>query len=107
VRINATLWVSGIVLAVCASNGGCALDSHDNFREVNQRHVGRRDDNPWYWRNRYPEMRVGAKPLPNGNIEEQFAWNPRCQVYFEIDKASHVILGWRFEGSRQDCYLRP
>jgi hypothetical protein len=67
----------------------------------------RRDDNLWYWRNRYPEMRVGAQPMPNGNIEEQFAWNPRCQVYFEIDKASHVILGWRFEGSRQDCYLRP
>jgi hypothetical protein len=97
----------GIALAVCASNGGCAMHPHENFLAVNQKHVGRLDDNPGYWKNRYPEMMVGSKVLPNGHVEEQFAWSPRCQVYFEIDKASHVIVGWRFEGSEQECSLRP
>jgi hypothetical protein len=45
--------------------------------------------------------------LSNGNIEEQFAWSRQCRVYFEIDKASQVLVRWRFEGSEQECSLRP
>jgi hypothetical protein len=95
------------VLVLCVSTGSCARRPHDNFVHVNQGQVGRLVSHRSYLKNRYPEMFVGAKPLSNGNVEEQFAWNRQCQVYFEIDKASQVVVRWRFEGSEQECSLRP
>jgi hypothetical protein len=69
--------------------------------------IGRSADDPNTSLNRYPENRGFAKNLPNGNIEQEYRFGPDCQVYFEIDKTSRKIIGWRYEGAQEDCVLIP
>lgn len=47
--------------------------------------------------------------LANGNIEEEFKSGTRhkCRVYFEIDKSTERVVGWRYEGSEDDCVILP
>ena len=90
------------LLLACA--GGRA---HDNFKGRMERHVGRSIEDPNNSMNRYPENRGTSTNLPNGNIEQQYHFSPSCKVYFEIDKASQKIIGWRYDGNETDCTLEP
>lgn len=91
-------------LVACASGG-----SHENFMNIMQLQVGKSTDNPYLTRNRYPDRRVDSRVLQNGNVEEEFqaGHKLRCRVFFEIDNKAAKIVGWRYEGSSEDCAIVP
>lgn len=99
---------SVLVLVLCVSLTACASGrAYENFKNRMQRQVGRSADDPNTSMNRYPENLGDAKKLLNGNIEQQYRFGPGCQVYFEINEESRKIVGWRYEGSEQECVLIP
>lgn len=106
----ATTFLPRIIMAtaLCTLLLACAGgQAHDNFKSRMERHVGRSIEDTNNSMNRYPENRGTSTNLPNGNIEQQYHFSPSCEVYFEIDKASQKIIGWRYEGNEIDCALVP
>jgi len=98
------LVMMGMSLAACASDV-----AHQNFRTIMQGQVGKSVDNPYTTRNRYPDRQLSIRQLVNGNTEEEFKTGRglRCRTFFEIDNQAHKVVGWRYEGSEQDCAIVP
>lgn len=98
-----------LVLALYASLSACATGvAHENFKKVMDRQVGKSADDPGAYLVYYRESRIGAKVLPNGNTEEQYrAGRGSCRVYFEVAKTTRKIVGWRYEGTQDDCAIVP
>jgi hypothetical protein len=98
------------VFVLCASLTACASGrAYENLGNWMQEQIGKSAEDPDAYRNRYRNLHVAAKELPNGNVEEQYRTGRglRCQVYFEIDKATRKIVGWRYGGTQEDCVLIP
>jgi len=85
------------------------FDAHENSKTVMQLQVGRDISNPNLTRNRYRERLVGVKPLQNGIVEEEFlsGRDLRCRVFFTFDEQSQKIVGWRYEGTKDECAIVP
>lgn len=98
-----------LALVLCTSLSACATGrAHENFKKVMDRQVGKSADDPGAYLVYYKERRVGATMLPNGNSEEKYrAGRDPCRVYFQVDKATRKIIGWRYEGSEQNCVIVP
>ena len=96
--------VTPLVLVGCLS-----MDSHQNFMNTLQLSVGRSLSNPYLYTNRNRNLYVATKPLPNGNVEEEFKGGrgPTCRVFFEIDNKAEKVVSWRYEGSDEDCAITP
>src|SRR6266480_5758222 len=83
---------------------GCALDgAHDRIKAGMQHEVGLSAEDKNTLLQRYPESRRGSTVLQNGNVEQQFHFRRSCEVFFEIDARSRKIVGWRYEGTVEDC----
>lgn len=97
----------------CAVLGACAtVTSHENFLNVIQGSVGLSAQRQYFDWNRYPERRGQIRQLSNGNDEYEFFWGSKsnfkkCIVYWEVDRASGRVIGARFEGTKDTCYLVP
>ena len=91
-------------LTACASGR-----AHQNLKNIMQLEVGKPIDDPYLTRNEYPGQRVASRVLSNGNLEEEFqaGRGSRCRVFFEIDNKAKRIVGWRYEGSDDDCAIVP
>jgi hypothetical protein len=97
--------VLGLSLTACA-----APSAHQNFKDIMQGNVGRSLDDPYVYRNRYRAVNyVASKPLPNGNVEEEFRGGrgPTCRLFFEIDNQARKVVGWRYTGTEADCGIVP
>jgi len=81
--------------------------AHENFMSYMQWQVGRSSDDPNVSFNRYRENRGSTSVLTNGNTQQQYHFGPGCDVYFEIDQAQKKIISWRYEGSKETCYIVP
>ena len=94
------------LLSGCASPGE---RSHQNFKNTMQLEVGKPANDRYLTRNEYPSRLVGTKPLPTGNVEEEFKSGRglRCRTFFAINKESETIVRWRYEGSKDDCAIVP
>lgn len=94
---------------LCASLWACATGvAHENFKKAMDRQVGKNADDPGAYLVYYRRLHVSTTLLPNGNTEEQYrAGRDPCRVYFEVDKASRKIVGWRYEGTQEDCAIVP
>ena len=94
-----------LAIAACASTD----PAQENFKQVMDRQVGKRIDDP----DAYPvfyRLREGkSKQLPNGNLLQEYAAgrNQRCQLYFEVDQATRRIVRWSTEGSERNCVIAP
>src|SRR5688500_15251405 len=92
-----------ILVTACASPSARA---HQNFKNIMQGDVGQRLDDPYVYRNRSKSLYVTSRPLPNGNVEEEFrGGRTPCKVFFEIDNKARQIVGWRYEGTEQQCIV--
>src|SRR2546427_12071774 len=101
-----TLTVHAAALLFFFPLAGCLFPAgtgHENFKKSMQSDVGESMDNPYVYRNQYRNRLVETRELLNGNIEEKFNRHPRCPVFFEINKKSRTIVGWRYEGTDDDC----
>lgn len=109
-RVPPLMFTVGLMAAICFSLAACTtITPHENFKHIMQGDVGRSTDDPYAYRNRVRSWLLGTKSLPNGNIEEEFKFGRRlnCRVYFKIDKMAGKIIGWRYEGTAQDCIIVP
>lgn len=87
---------------------GCATDPHENFKNIMAGQVGKDMNSPSARAARNPSNLRGTNTLPNGNLEEAYAKaNGACRHYFEIDRATRKIVGWRYEGTRDACAIYP
>lgn len=84
-----------------------AVTPHENFKNHMEFHVGKNVDSPSSYVARYPQWAGGKTKLENGNEEFEFLQGKHCRVFFEVDKNTNVITGWRFEGSEKDCQIVP
>jgi len=101
-----------VVMSVLFAITGCATGrGHENFRNWMEDHVGMSIDDPNVLLNRYPKGRGTTHKLDNGNVEHEFIWSGRpdrlCRAFFEVDQASQRIVAWRYEGTKDTCYLTP
>jgi hypothetical protein len=89
------------VLLLFGCNG---IDPYENFRQLRQSQVGKNADDPSTDVGRLYSNRIGEKILPNGNLEVGFTRGPDCQYFYEIEKPTRRIAGWR---SEENCFTRP
>ena len=96
------------IVLCCFALGSCTLPSaRDELGAVMQREVGKTLDDPAGYRAQHPKLRFGARRLANGNSEEEYraGFRDQCPVFFEVDRASGKVLGWRFGQPDDDCIL--
>lgn len=103
-------WTVALSLLPAASLIACAMPSelnHRNFTTRMQHEVGKNSDHPYLTRNLYRDRLMSSRTLPNGNTEEEFAAGSRlrCRVFFEVDNKAKIIVGWRYEGSKENCSI--
>jgi hypothetical protein len=94
--------VLSLSVAACASGRG-----HRNYKNVMQSELGKSAIDPYAYRNHYRERRLSSRKLANGNLEEEF-WDGRggrCRTFFEIDSITQKIVGWRYEGTEEECWI--
>jgi hypothetical protein len=98
----------GVALIALTSLAACASGSaHQNFRNIMNAKVGTNADSPSARAARNPDTREEIRTLQNGNMEEGYRLNRTCRYYFEIDKSTRKIVGWRYEGTEQECVVVP
>jgi len=49
---------------------------------------------------------MDVKILPDGKLERTYRYG-ECRFVFQIEPATSVVLGWRFEGNDHDCAIVP
>ena len=54
-----------------------------------------------------PQYLVDIQLLENSNTENKYRFRGSCVYFFEIEKNTNIIVGWRFEGSEKDCSIAP
>jgi hypothetical protein len=93
-----------LLAAACATS-----PEHENFKRVMDRQVGKSIDDADAYPAFYRLRQTNAKPLPNGNLQQQYAAgrNGRCQLNFEVAPLSRQIVRWSFEGGERDCVISP
>jgi len=96
-----------VLFAVIVSYSCSAVSPHDNFKNHMEYHIGKKINSPSSYVARYPQW-VGSRiELSNGNEEVEFLQGKSCRVFFEVDRTTNVIIGWRFNGSEKDCQIVP
>ena len=93
-----------LVLAGCAT-----APEHENFKQVMGAQVGKRIDDADAYPVFYRLREVNAKPLPNGNIQEEYAAGRKgeCRLFFEVEPLTRRIIAWSFDGSERNCVIVP
>jgi len=101
-NINWALTPIILVLTACATS-----PEHENFKRVMDRQVGKSIDDPDVYAVFYRLRQKNAKPLPNGNMQQQYAAgrNGRCELNFEVAPLTRRIVRWTFEGKERDCVI--
>jgi hypothetical protein len=97
-------WIALLCLAAAA----CTLHSaRDELSALMQREVGKTLHDPDSYRASHPKLRIGARALRNGNIEEEYraGFRDACPVFFEVDRSTGKVVGWNFGQPDDNCIL--
>ena len=76
--------------------------THEAFLSFHESDVGREMEEVYSGTYIVPYMLEG-KILPNGNSEYGFARRGTCEVYYEVDPETRIIVAWRWQGLKEDC----
>jgi hypothetical protein len=94
---------------LCLLVVGCATPNpaRENFKQVMDRQVGKRIDDPDAYPVFYRLREAKSKQLANGNQLEEYAAgrNERCRLQFEVEPATRRVVRWSTEGSERDCVI--
>lgn len=91
-----------LILAACSCG---YLSPHDNFKAHMSSTVGKRISDPHTWAR--DDRYVSKRALRNGNQEFKYVLRQNCWYFFEVEKNTQVIIGWRFEGNEKSCVIAP
>lgn len=106
-RLFITLVLYSISIISCAIGANWP---HENFKAIYSGKIGESIDNPELLAGGYPKKKVGSRNLPNGNIETEYRMkNPWgvCRIYYEVNPATRIIVGWRYDGTTKACSNPP
>lgn len=84
----------------------CAGDPHQNYVDISRRNIGRNIQS-------YPQLMdrkhllLEVKPLASGRLEYRYRYYRSCVDIYEVDPKTHIILDFRWEGSKEDCVIYP
>lgn len=104
---NQSLALLSTILILTSTPSCSMIDPHENFVSIMRSQIGMSADDPHSYTGAYHRYRVSEKILDNGNFEEMYKRGAHCRHYFEIDQESRIIVGWRFEGTREECAIVP
>jgi hypothetical protein len=93
-----------LLLAACATP-----PEHQNFKQVMDRQVGKKIDDPDAYPVFYRLRQVNTKQLANGREQRQYAAgrNGKCSLYFEVTPLTGRIERWSFDGAERNCVIVP
>jgi hypothetical protein len=97
-----TLAAAASILVACSV---LFHDPHENFLKINQSEVGKYAWDSNTTPGRIRSSRIGERTLPNGNREIGFRHIRSCRYYYEVEKDTQRIVGWRWEGKKEDCSI--
>jgi len=101
-------WVLLLGFGLVLGLGACTVPSaRDELGAVMQKEVGKTLADPDSYRAQHPKLRIGARKLANGDTEEEYraGFREQCPVFFQVDRASGRVVGWRFGEPDDDCIL--
>lgn len=89
---------------------GCLIDPYENFKEIMDSEVGHNIDVDA--QHTFRANPADIRTLPNGNLEYRYVgkdFRGTCKYIFEVDKTTHKIIGWRYDGEDKDkaCFVNP
>ena len=96
------------LLLCCLALGSCTLlSARDELGALMQKEIGKTLADPDSYRAQHPKLRIGARRLANGNTEEEYraGFRDQCPVFFEVERGSGKVTGWRFGEPDDDCIL--
>ncbi len=93
------------LLGILASSSCESLSPHDNFKDHMSSTIGKKISDPHTWARE--DRHVSVKQLANGNVEHKYMFRRSCWYFFEVEKGTDVIIGWRYEGDARDCAIAP
>lgn len=95
-------------ITLCLAFLACSpTDPHENFKNILGKDVGKRADDPLNTIALSADWFAGETILENGNTEKKYKYKGSCVYFYEIDRKTNIIVGWRFEGSKADCAIAP
>lgn len=95
-----------LIVTILASYGcGSFMSPHENFKSHMSSVVGEKISTPSNWAQK--DRLVSISFLRNGNEEYKYRFRDTCFYFFEVKKNTEVVVGWRFEGSEDDCVINP
>jgi len=87
---------------------GCAWQPRgDNFRQVMERQLGKRFDDPDFYPVLYRLRQADSKALPNGRRQEKYlaGYQGKCELFFEVDPASGQVVAWHADAGDSNCVI--
>ena len=101
-----TMWVPFSLICLLA---GCvsSVTPHENFVAHGNHNIGSTIDRPRDVGSTNPDYLLTSRTLPNGNVENTYRGRGTCRSFYEFDPRTRIILGFRWEGTEQDCEISP
>jgi hypothetical protein len=101
------------IAAVLSLLSACGhhVDPHNNFVVLNEQFIGMKIDP--LLRNEHPSFLNHRKwtqtELPNGNLMFRAKYQKKldCDVLYEVDRVTRVIVRSSWEGNRRHCIQNP
>ena len=95
-----------LLLGALVGAGCSSITPHDNFKQILDNSIGQSISNA---RGGWPDKEglIDTTPLPNGHVEYRYKYLRSCRYMFEVNPATHLIVGARFEGKDTDCVINP
>lgn len=91
-------------LSACGSMLGPPVnEGHERFEAQMRAKIGMFYDDPASFTGINTKGFVSSNILLNGHMENGYKHRGSCIYYFEIDPESRKIVGWRYEGTENDC----
>lgn len=95
-----------LLLIMLAISSCTSFDLHENFINHMSSNVGLHITDKRSWAAQ-PSRFVSTQLLENGNSEHKYLFYRTCFYFFEEDSKTGILVGWRFEGSKEDCTIPP
>jgi hypothetical protein len=95
------------VLAAPMVQSCTSTTPHENFKNIMKQDIGKKADDPTSDIYHYSKYVLNRRVLSNGNVEVKFHLMGNCYYFYEVEKKTNIIIGWRFEGSKKYCAIAP